>query len=100
MRNVCMIGAGAIAAEHLAALDACGEARLLAVADLDAQRAGAAAAKRGARVYTDYCEMLRREAPDAVIVNLPHALHEACVLACAGAGADILLEKPMSTTYA
>ena len=33
MRNVCMIGAGAIAAEHLAALDACGEARLLAVAD-------------------------------------------------------------------
>ena len=100
MRNVCMIGAGAIAAEHLAALDACGEARLLAVADLDAQRAGAAAAKRGARVYTDYREMLRREAPDAVIVNLPHALHEACVLACAGAGADILLEKPMSTTYA
>ena len=67
MRNVCMIGAGAIAAEHLAALDACGEARLLAVADLDAQRAGPPpqSAARAFTPITARCCAAKRRTPSS-----------------------------------
>ena len=99
MYTVAMIGAGAISANHLAAVAQHPDTQLLAVAALDLGRAQQAAAPFGAASYSDYREMLRRETPALVIVSLPHALHEECVLACAEAGAHILLEKPMSTSY-
>ena len=93
MYTVAMIGAGAISANHLAAVAQHPDTQLIAVADLDLGRAQQAAAPFGAASYSDYREMLRQETPALVIVSLPHALHEECVLACAEAGAHILLEK-------
>lgn len=100
MFSVGMIGAGIIGASHLAAVAGHPDTRLAAVADIAPGRAQQAAAPYGARAYESYQEMLDRERPDLAIINLPHGLHEACVLACARAGAHILLEKPMSTSYA
>ena len=77
MFSVGMIGAGIIGASHLAAVAGHPDTRLAAVA-----------------------EMLEREKLELVIINLPHGLHEACVLACAEKGIHILLEKPMSVSYA
>lgn len=99
MFTVGMIGAGIIGASHLAAVAAHPDTRLAAVADLVPERARQAAAPYGARAYTCYEEMLDAETPDLAIINLPHALHEECVLACAARGVHILLEKPMSVSH-
>ncbi len=98
MLSVGMIGAGIIATSHLQAVANSARTTLCAVADLIPERAEAAAASYHAAVYTDYMEMLDKEKPDAVIINLPHGLHEACVLACAARGIHMLLEKPMSVS--
>ena len=100
MLKVGMIGAGIISASHLAAVANHPDTCLTAVADLVEEKARQAAEPYGARVYTDYEAMLAQEPLDLAIINLPHGLHEACVLACAGRGIHILLEKPMATTYA
>ena len=100
MYSVGMIGAGIIGAKHLAAVASHPETRLQAVADVVLQRAVQACEPYGARAYASYEEMLDKEALDLVIINLPHGLHESCVLACAQKGVHILLEKPMSTSYA
>ncbi len=93
-----MIGTGIIAGSHLKAIAAHPNTRLAAVADIDQSRAEAAAAPLGAAVYTDYHQMLESEKLDAVIINLPHGLHEPCAVDCAEHGAHILLEKPMSVS--
>lgn len=100
MFSVCMIGAGIIGVNHLAAVAAHPETQLIAVADIVLSRAQAAAQPHGARAYESYEQMLRDEHPDFAIINLPHGLHEACVLACADKGVHILIEKPMSTSLA
>lgn len=96
MISVAMIGAGIIGESHLSAVAAHAESYLCAVADLIPERATAAALPYGAAAYTDYLEMLDTEKPDAVIINLPHSLHEVCVLDCAARQIHVLLEKPMS----
>lgn len=93
-----MIGTGIIAGCHLEAIAAHTRTRLAAVADVVRPRAEAAAAPFGAAVYTDYHQMLENEHLDAVIINLPHGLHEPCAIDCAEHGAHILLEKPMSVS--
>lgn len=100
MYAIAMIGAGIIAPSHLSAISKAPETALCAVADLVESRAAAAAAPYGAAVYTDYLQLLDETRPDAVIINLPHGLHEACVLACAERGIHMLLEKPMSVSAA
>ena len=100
MFSVGMIGAGIIGASHLAAVAGHPDTRLAAVADIAPGRAQQAAAPYGAHAYESYEEMLEREKLELVIINLPHGLHEACVLACAEKGTHILLEKPMSISYA
>ena len=100
MFSVGMIGAGIIGASHLAAVAGHPDTRLAAVADIAPGRAQQAAAPYGAHAYESYEEMLEREKLELVIINLPHGLHEACVLACAEKGIHLLLEKPMSVSYA
>jgi predicted dehydrogenase len=71
------------------------------VAVADDNEAGRAAAKRlGARnAYADYRQMLQKERPQIVSVA-PRYLdcHRDMVVACAEAGASVLLEKPMCRT--
>lgn len=99
MLKVGMIGAGIISASHLAAVANHPDTRLTAVADLVEEKARQAAEPYGARAYTDYEAMLAREPLDLAIINLPHGLHEACVLSCAARKIHVLLEKPMGITY-
>ena len=96
MISVAVIGAGVNSLRHLQAIDSNPKTKLCAVADIISEKAYAAAAPYGAVHYTDYLKMLNAEQPDAVIVNLPHYLHESCAISCAQHGAHVLLEKPMS----
>ncbi len=74
-------------------------AELVGVADLDETRfSGVRALAPEAKTFTDYKQMLRECKPQLVSVALPNFLHEPVSVACMEAGADVMCEKPMSTS--
>jgi len=76
-------------------------ARLVAVCDLNPQRAQEVAARYGAaRWVTDYRELLADPAVAAVSVATPDFAHAEPVIAAARAGKHVLVEKPLATTVA
>jgi len=64
------------------------------------EQAAAKAQELGARVYTDYTEMLNKERLDGVIIATPEAMHVDPVIQAADAGCHIFLEKPIARTIA
>ena len=96
--SVGTIGAGGIARSHINAIEANDNIRLVAVMDVDADRAEAAAGDSGARVYTSLEPMLEDTEVEAVHVCTPHNLHGDQVVAAAEAGKHVLVEKPMALT--
>jgi len=73
---------------------------IVAVADEDDKGRAAAAARLGARsAYADYRDMLDKERPQIVsVADRWLDQHRDVVVACARAGANVLLEKPMART--
>jgi predicted dehydrogenase len=67
---------------------------------VDAGRADAAAARFGARAYTDWHEVVARPDIELVVVALPHHLHREVSVAALAAGKHVLVEKPMAVTTA
>ncbi len=73
--TVGFIGAGGIAARHLGVFQHLPDVRVIALADVDRNRAADLAAGHGAEVYTDYKELLDQAKPDAVYVTVPPFAH-------------------------
>lgn len=72
-----------------------GNAKLVAVCDLNADRAKDVANRLGVTSwYTDYEEMFRREHLDAVMINNTAAAHCETIQAACRAGLHIFCEKP------
>jgi len=69
-----LIGAGFIGAIHARALSALREAKLVAVADLQVDRARALASPTGGSAYADYGEMFSKEKLDAQLNALVYEL--------------------------
>ena len=93
-----LIGCGNVSGTYLYVLGGHPEARVTAVADPDAEKAGNTALRYGVPgVYGDYKAMLEAEELDAVIIASPHFAHHEQVLSCASRGLDILCEKPLAT---
>jgi myo-inositol 2-dehydrogenase/D-chiro-inositol 1-dehydrogenase len=93
-----MIGAGWIAQEHRRVLDSVPEADLVAVCDLDGERARALAGGTGARVYTQWRDLLDHEDLGALIVCTPPLAHREPAVAALGHGLPVYLEKPIART--
>jgi len=92
-----LIGAGAIGRVHANNIHRnIKGARLAAVADVD-QKAAASAAG-GAKVYSDFHQMIKDESVDAVIVCTPPFLKMEITKAAADAGKAVFCEKPISVT--
>ena len=74
-----VVGAGGIAARHLAALEEDGSGGVSVVAHLarGPERAAAAAVRFGGTAYTDIDAFIAEGRPDAVLVTLPPAEHGA-----------------------
>jgi predicted dehydrogenase len=96
--RVAVIGAGFIGLDHAAAYARRSDVELVAVADVDPDRASDVATRFGARAFGDYRELLQLARPDAVSVCVPTGLHRPVVEDAAAAGAHVLLEKPMAPT--
>lgn len=100
MKNIAIIGAGEISKRHLAAYQASGEAKVVAICDLNEALAKARAAEYGIeRVYADYHEMLADPSIDAVSIVTPTFTHGTIVKDALSAGKHVLCEKPPALTY-
>ena len=74
-------------------------AELIALCDVDMARAQSVASEFGvATAYNDVNDMLNSEHPDIVDVCTPPATHADIAVRALGAGAHVLIEKPMAPT--
>jgi len=97
-----VIGCGAIAQRrHICEAAANKNAKIVALCDINLDRAKEIAAKYGvANTYADYKDLLKNEKLDLVVVATPNALHAEQTIAALQAGNHVLVEKPMATTLA
>jgi predicted dehydrogenase len=98
--GVGVIGAGGIVRRHAIAYRCLPEfAKLVAVADIDENRASAAKREHGFReTYTDYRDLLSRDDIDVVSICTPPRVHTPIVVDALNAGKHVLCEKPMART--
>ena len=92
-----IIGCGVIAPTHRKAVEACDEAQVVAVCDIDEAKGSKFAEESGAgvRFYKDYEEMVQDPDVDAVCICTPSGLHADGVIAAAQAGKHAFCEKPL-----
>lgn len=99
-----IIGCGGIAnSKHLPSLKRIQELKLTAFCDVVKERADNAAAKygiEGARIYTDYKEMIDNETFDIVYVLTPNKSHSPISVYALEHDCHVMCEKPMAKTYA
>ena len=101
--NVAIIGTGGIAGAHIGGYKALPNVKVVAVCDIDVEKAKAYAEKHGVpadSVYEDYNEMLRRDDIDAVSVCTWNAAHAPATIAALDAGKHVICEKPMAMNTA
>ncbi len=96
MIKIGIIGAGGIAQAHVQSLAQLSKVRIVAVADIQQEKAQATAAQCGARAVTDYKEVFGLV--DAVYICTPPTLHREHIVAAAEAGKAIFCEKPLATS--
>jgi predicted dehydrogenase len=93
------IGGGTIANHHARAIDEL-DGSITAMADVDPDARRAFATEYGVdETYGDYRTMLRDADLDAAVVAVPNALHADCTIAALEADVDVLVEKPLATSY-
>jgi len=94
------IGAGGIASVHMSTLQAVEGAQIVAVADVNSDRAEAAASRFIANAYNDPHDMLEREKLDAIYVCVPPFAHNDYELIAAKKGIHLFVEKPLALELA
>ena len=100
-----IIGCGGIGnGKHLPALAACKDrVEVVGFCDIIKERAEQACAQygaEGAKVYTDYKEMLKDESIQTIHVCTPNRSHSFISIDAMEAGKHVICEKPMAKTYA
>jgi predicted dehydrogenase len=94
-----LIGCGFFAQNHLHAWAGLQDVEIVAVCDLDGDRARAAAARHGVPgVHTDAAEMLAQARPDFVDVATTAASHRPLVELAAAHGVAAICQKPFAET--
>jgi predicted dehydrogenase len=84
---------------HIPTLQACREAEVVALCDLDAERLRVAGERFGVKgLYHDLDRMLAQERLDGLVVATPHVAHAGPAVAGLEAGCHVLVEKPMATS--
>ena len=100
--RVGVVGTGGMGAMHARSLHRkVAAARVVAVSDVDAERAGEVADECGsAAVFGDAVEMIRDDAVEAVVIASPDPTHAPLTHACLRLGKPVLCEKPLATRSA
>jgi myo-inositol 2-dehydrogenase/D-chiro-inositol 1-dehydrogenase len=93
--RVGLVGAGWIAREHVATLEHLGGTQIVAVCDVEPERAKAV---QGATAYSNWEDLLERETLDALFVCTPPLAHRGPAVAALERGVHVFLEKPIART--
>ena len=96
--RIAVIGAGAIAQRNAREAKTSGCASIAGVYDVNLKAARDLADTLGATVLPSYEAALESREIEALLLSTPHHLHKPQVLAAAGAGKHVLVEKPMATS--
>ena len=98
-----IIGCGGIAnGKHMPSLKKIKNAQMVAFCDIIEERAVKAAEEygvEGAKVYTDYKELLKDKDIEVVHVCTPNRSHAFISIDAMEAGKHVMCEKPMAKTY-
>ena len=99
MINIAVIGVGRMGSKHAYNLaKRVKNSNLVAICDVDTQKANLMAKKLKAKAYYDVDEMLKSEQLDGVVIATPHYSHVKIAKKCIEKGINILCEKPISVT--
>lgn len=98
MKNVCVVGYGAIGPIHAAAIEKAENANLYAVCDIDTDRLDVALETYKVKTYTDFELMLKDDEIDTVHICTPHYLHFPMIKKALEAGKGVVTEKPITMT--
>ncbi len=97
--RVLVVGAGSIGERHLRCFLATGRAQLAFCEVNPSVRQAVAERYSIAEAFADYRQALAAQ-PEVVVIATPAHLHVAMATAAAEAGAHVLIEKPLSTSFA
>jgi UDP-N-acetyl-2-amino-2-deoxyglucuronate dehydrogenase len=89
-----IIGCGNIGKRHAAYVQEAG--KLIAVCDIDKEKANETGKKYNAAIFFTIEELLQKEKPDVVVICTPNGLHAQHSIASLRAGCHVLCEKPMA----
>ncbi len=93
-----IIGCGAIGDIHAKSINNTDGAKLIAVSDIDLEKAKKYSQKYNVKYYQDYTKLLECKDIDVVNICLPSGMHMQPCVDAAVAGKNILCEKPLEVT--
>jgi UDP-N-acetyl-2-amino-2-deoxyglucuronate dehydrogenase len=98
--RVALVGCGRISGNHVSAIDKIDGLELVAVADVETERATAVAQDRAIPAFRTLDELLAEVECDVVTVCTPSGLHPSHGIVAARAGKHVVTEKPMAISLA
>ena len=96
MKNVGIIGCGAILKRHIESIEKNIDFELKALCDIDPLIGKTSGKKYCVKHYLDYKEMITREDVNFIVVATPNSLHVEQAEYALMNGCDVLIEKPIS----
>jgi len=96
--GVAVIGVGFWGKNHVRVFNELSETELVAVCDVNVERAKAIAAQYGVEVYGDSCKLLKRKDIEAVSICTWTTTHAVEAMRALKAGKHALVEKPLAST--
>ena len=100
MFKTSIVGCGAIAQVHAAAIADIRGLTLISAADIRPERAKALTEKYGGKAYDSIDALLAGEKPDVIHICTPHVTHTPLAVQALCSGVNVLLEKPCGITVA
>jgi UDP-N-acetyl-2-amino-2-deoxyglucuronate dehydrogenase len=101
IRKLAIVGAGVIGKHHgLVTSQLADRVQLVAVADIQIDRAARLAADRGGRPFASLTDALAAEDVDIVVVCTPTGRHGEVAIEALAAGKHVIVEKPAEITVA
>ncbi|MDP9202790.1 MAG: Gfo/Idh/MocA family oxidoreductase [Gemmatimonadota bacterium] len=94
--RIALVGCGRISKNHFEAIDQIDGLELVAVCDVDPERAARAGTEWKVPHFTSYARMLAESEADVVTIATPSGLHPEHGIAAAQAGKHVVMEKPMA----
>ena len=98
MKNICIVGCGAISGTHAEALGKIGSAKIRSVCDIVPERANRMAAKYDAKAYYSFEDALSDPENEYYHICTPHYLHCEMISQVLAAGKCAVTEKPAVMT--